>query len=93
MTQVEGSTQLGRISRSVRRPGNCFARQGHPHRVTLSGAATAKVKVVEGFANWKDGKRSGILEKVQEVHDADRSQGSGLTEYEWNRYNRGSENT
>lgn len=33
-----------------------------------------------------------ILEKVQEVHDTDRSYTEvGLTEYEWNRYNRGSE--
>lgn len=33
-----------------------------------------------------------ILEKVQEVHDTDRSyEEVGLTEYEWNRYNRGSE--
>jgi len=33
-----------------------------------------------------------ILEKVQEVHDTDKSyKDVGLTEYEWNRYNRGSE--
>ena len=33
-----------------------------------------------------------ILQKVQEVHDTDRSyEEVGLSEYEWNRYNRGSE--
>lgn len=33
-----------------------------------------------------------ILEKVKEVHDTDRSYTEvGLTEYDWNRYNRGSE--
>ena len=54
-----------------------------------------KVKVVrKDFAN--SGKMEKeiyeILEKVQEVHDTDRSYKEvGLTEYEWNRYNRGSE--
>jgi hypothetical protein len=55
----------------------------------------AKTKVVrKDFANSGKMERKihEILEKVQEVHDTDKSyKGVGLTEYEWNRYNRGSE--
>ena len=54
----------------------------------------AKTKVVrKDFANSGNMERKihKILEKVQEVHDTDRSYKEvGLTEYEWNRYNRGS---
>ena len=54
----------------------------------------AKAKVVrKDFANSGNMERKihEILEKVQEVHDTDRSYKEvGLTEYEWNRYNRGS---
>ena len=54
-----------------------------------------KVKVVrKDFANSGNMERKihELLEKVQEVHDTDRSYKEvGLTEYEWNRYNRGSE--
>ena len=54
----------------------------------------AKTKVVrKDFANSgsMEKKIYEILEKVQEVHDTDRSYKKvGLTEYEWNRYNRGS---
>ena len=54
-----------------------------------------KTKVVrKDFANSGKMEREihEILEKVQEVHDTDRSYKEvGLTEYEWNRYNRGSE--
>ncbi len=53
-----------------------------------------KAKVVrKDFANSgkMEKKIHEILEKVQEVHDTDRSYKEvGLTEYEWNRYNRGS---
>ena len=53
-----------------------------------------KTKVVrKDFANSGNMERKihEILEKVQEVHDTDRSYKEvGLTEYEWNRYNRGS---
>ena len=55
----------------------------------------AKSKVVrKDFANSGNMERNiyKILEKVQEVHDTDKSyKDVGLTEYEWNRYNRGSE--
>lgn len=55
----------------------------------------AKVKVVrEDFADSGKMERNiyNILKKVQEVHDTDKSyKDVGLTEYEWNRYNRGSE--
>ena len=55
----------------------------------------AKIKVVrKDFANSGKMERNihEILEKVQEVHDTDKSyKDVGLTEYEWNRYNRGSE--
>ena len=55
----------------------------------------AKTKVVrKDFANSGKMERKihEILEKVQEVHDTDKSyEDVGLTEYEWNRYNRGSE--
>ena len=55
----------------------------------------AKTKVVrKDFANSGKMEREihEILEKVQEVHDTDKSyKDVGLTEYEWNRYNRGSE--
>ena len=55
----------------------------------------AKTKVVrKDFANSGKMERKihEILEKVQEVHDTDKSyKDVGLTEYEWNRYNRGSE--
>ena len=54
-----------------------------------------KAKVVrKDFANSENMERKihEILEKIQEVHDTDRSYKEvGLTEYEWNRYNRGSE--
>ncbi len=54
----------------------------------------AKAKVVrKDFANSGNMEKSiyEILEKVQEVHDTDRSYKEvGLTKYEWNRYNRGS---
>jgi len=54
-----------------------------------------KSKVVrKDFANSesKEKKIHEILEKVQEVHDTDRPYKEvGLTENEWNRYNRGSE--
>ena len=100
MTQVEGSTQLGRISRSVRSTlENYFAQAREVVRTAMHWAVLPrqKVKVVrKDFAN--SGKMEKeiyeILEKVQEVHDTDRSYKEvGLTEYEWNRYNRGSENT
>ncbi len=55
----------------------------------------AETKVMrKDFANSGSMERKihEILEKVQQVHDTDRSyQEVGLTEYEWNRYNRGSE--
>ena len=55
----------------------------------------AKTKVVrKDYANSGKMEREihEILEKVQEVHDTDKSyKDVGLTEYEWNRYNRGSE--
>ena len=55
----------------------------------------AKTKVVrKDYANSEKMEREihEILEKVQEVHDTDKSyKDVGLTEYEWNRYNRGSE--
>ena len=55
----------------------------------------AKSKVVrKDFANSGNMERNihEILEKVQEVHDTDKPyKDVGLTEYEWNRYNRGSE--
>ena len=55
----------------------------------------AKIKVDrKDFANSGKMERNiyKILEKVQEVHDTDKSyKDVGLTEYEWNRYNRGSE--
>ena len=55
----------------------------------------AKTKVVrKDFANSGKMEREihEILEKVQEVHDTDKSyKDVGLTEYEWNRYNRDSE--
>ena len=54
-----------------------------------------KAKVVrKDFANSGKMERNiyNILKKVQEVHDTDKSyKDVGLTEYEWNRYNRGSE--
>ncbi len=55
----------------------------------------AKSKVVrKDYANSGKMEREihEILEKVQEVHDTDKFyKDVGLTEYEWNRYNRGSE--
>ncbi|MDA7756921.1 DUF1592 domain-containing protein [Opitutales bacterium] len=55
----------------------------------------AKTKVVrKDYANSGKMEKNiyEILKKVQEVHDTDKSyKGVGLTEYEWNRYNRGSE--
>ena len=55
----------------------------------------AKSKAVrKDFANSGNMERNihEILEKVQEVHDTDKPyKDVGLTEYEWNRYNRGSE--
>ena len=55
----------------------------------------AKTKVVrKDFANSRKMEKNiyEILKKVQEVHDTDKSyKDVGLTEYEWNRYNRGSE--
>ena len=55
----------------------------------------AKSKVVrKDYANSGKMEREihEILEKVQAVHDTDKSyKDVGLTEYEWNRYNRGSE--
>ena len=55
----------------------------------------AKSKAVrKDFANSGKMERNihEILEKVQEVHDTDKPyKDVGLTEYEWNRYNRGSE--
>ena len=55
----------------------------------------AKTKVVrKDFANSGKMEKNiyEILKKVQEVHDTDKSyKDVGLTEYEWNRYNRGSE--
>ena len=57
----------------------------------------AKTNVVrKDFANSGKMERNiyEILKKVQEVHDTDKSyKDVGLTEYEWDRYNRGSENT
>ena len=54
-----------------------------------------KSKVVrKDFANSESKEKQihEILAKVQKVHDTDRSYKEvGLTEYEWNRYNRGSE--
>jgi hypothetical protein len=55
----------------------------------------AKTKVVrKDYANSGKMEKNiyEILKKVQEVHDTDKSyKDVGLTEYEWNRYNRGSE--
>ena len=79
------------------RPGELL-RAGTGNRSHSNGRAVlprAKAKVVRKDAanlGKAEKKIHEILQKVQEVHDTDRPYTEvGLTEYEWNRYNRGTE--